>query len=252
MTLHSVSSIKQGKMNLNIYDTKTGVARALSDSLERWCREEGFRTIALSGGSTPQVWFDLLAEENSERLPWGELLFFWGDERCVPPEDPQSNYGMTRRHLFQKVPVDPSHVFRIRGENPPEAEARRYAQLLGDKLPESNEVPQFDLLVLGLGDDGHTASIFPQQIELWNSESCCEVAEHPETGQKRISLTGKVINNAKQVVFLVTGANKAGVLERIKDPQPGAEPLPASLVAPSSGRLLWLVDRQAAGQPGPL
>jgi 6-phosphogluconolactonase len=234
-------------MDIEIYDTKTEVARALSDLLERWCREEGFRNIALSGGSTPQVWFDLMAKEYTRRLPWEELCFFWGDERCVPPADPQSNYGMTRRHLLDRVPVAPSHIYRIRGENDPEAEALRYAGVLGDHLPESRLVPQFDLLVLGMGDDGHTASIFPQQIHLWDSGAHCVVATHPDSGQKRISLTGQVINNAKQVVFLVTGETKAAPLASIRNREVGSELFPASRVAPVSGRLLWLTDRAAAG-----
>ncbi len=233
-------------MDIIIYDTKTDVARALSDLLERWCREEGFRNIALSGGSTPQVWFDLLAKEYPRRLPWEALHFFWGDERCVPPDDPQSNYRMTRSHLLDKVPVTPSHIFRIRGENDPEAEAVRYSRVLGEHLPQSRRIPQFDLVVLGMGDDGHTASIFPHQIDLWDSGAHCVVAEHPETGQKRISLTGQVINNAKQVVFLVTGENKAAPLARIGNKGPGSDLLPASRVAPASGRLLWLADRPAA------
>lgn len=222
------------------------MARALSNHLETWCRDEKFSSIALSGGSTPQIWFDLLAAEYQQRLPWSELRFYWGDERCVPPEDSQSNYRMTRIHLLDKVPVQPANIFRIRGENPPSEEARRYSKLLDDTLEKNNGVPRFDLVVLGMGDDGHTASIFPHQIDLWGSESYCEVAEHPQSGQKRISLTGQIINNAKQVVFLVTGANKTGPLEQIINGTAGSEKLPASLVAPVSGRLLWMVDEAAA------
>lgn len=231
-----------------VYDTKAEVARALSGYLERWSAEEGFRSIALSGGSTPRVWFDLLAEEYKNRLPWQELLLFWGDERCVPPGDVQSNYRMTRKHLLDKVPVEPSHVFRIRGENPPAEEAQRYSRVLKEALPEAGGIPQLDLVILGMGDDGHTASIFPHEMELWRSGSLCEVATHPESGQKRISLTGQIINNAKQVVFLVTGANKATPLAEIRKKTTGSTQFPAAHVAPSSGRLLWLVDKDAASE----
>ncbi|MGB5314748.1 MAG: 6-phosphogluconolactonase [Robiginitalea sp.] len=229
-----------------VYDTKAEVARALSGHLDRWSAEEGFRSIALSGGSTPQVWFDLLADEYKYRLPWPEFLLFWGDERCVPPEDSQSNYGMTRKHLLEKVPVEPSHIYRIRGENPPAEEARRYSMVLHDMLPQVHGIPQFDLVILGMGDDGHTASIFPHEMDLWGSDSFCEVATHPESGQKRISLTGQIINNAKQVVFLVTGANKAAPLAEIRNRSLGSTQFPAAHVAPTGGRLLWLVDREAA------
>lgn len=231
-----------------IYDSKTEVARALSRHLERWSAEEGFRSIALSGGSTPRVWFDLLAGEYKNRLPWQEFLLFWGDERCVPPEDSQSNYGMTRKHLLDSVPVESAHVFRIRGENPPAAEAQRYSMVLNEVLPKVHEIPQFDLVILGMGDDGHTASIFPHEMDLWGSKSLCEVATHPESGQKRISLTGQVINNAKQVVFLVTGANKAAPLAEIRNKSLVSVQFPAAHVAPTSGRLLWLLDSAAASE----
>lgn len=233
-------------MEIEVYKTKKDVARALSTRLETWCRDEGFRSIALSGGSTPEIWFDLLALEYQQKLPWSELRFYWGDERCVPPDDPQSNYRMTRDHLLKKVPVEPSYIYRIRGEDPPLEEAIRYSELLEESLPQARKLPQFDLVILGMGDDGHTASIFPHQIDLWASKSHCEVARHPDSGQKRISLTGHIINNAKQVVFLVTGANKAATLAQIHHARPGSEKLPASLVAPESGCLLWMVDEAAA------
>ena len=121
-------------MEIEIYNSKTDVAAALSKHLESWCRDEGFKTLALSGGSTPMVWFDWLAARYSQSLPWQELLFYWGDERCVPPQDPESNYGMTRKHLLDHVPVRADHVFRIHGEDAPEAEAIRYSRILEDNV----------------------------------------------------------------------------------------------------------------------
>jgi len=233
-------------MQVEVFDTRQAVARALSDHLKTWCRQEGFRSVALSGGSTPKIWFDLLADEYAETLPWKELLFFWGDERCVPPGDPESNYRMTREHLLEKVPVPKDHVFRIRGESAPAEESRRYGEVLKEHLPDPNGIPSFDLVVLGMGDDGHTASIFPHQMALWDAEQPCVVATHPQSGQKRISITGKVINNARQVVFLVTGANKAARIRQIHQQLPGFENLPASRVAPRGGRLLWMLDAAAA------
>lgn len=233
-------------MELQVFDTKQDVARALSGQLRTWCTAEGFRTVSLSGGSTPKIWFDLLSRDYTEELPWNEMQFFWGDERCVPPEHPESNYGMTRSHLLDHVPVPADHIFRIRGEAPPPEEAGRYAEVLREHLPIQDGVPYFDLVILGMGDDGHTASIFPHEISLWDAAEPCVVATHPRTGQKRISITGSVINNAKQVVFLVTGADKASRLRQIQKKLPGFETLPASRVAPKSGRLIWMLDTAAA------
>ncbi|MFZ9031670.1 MAG: 6-phosphogluconolactonase [Bacteroidetes bacterium] len=235
-------------MEVQVFETKLDVARALARQLETWCSREDFRSIALSGGSTPKIWFDLLAEEYTGALPWEELLFFWGDERCVPPTHPESNYGMTRQHLLDKVPVPENHVFRIRGEDLPGEEASRYGTVLLERLPVQKELPRFDLVVLGMGDDGHTASIFPHEMPLWNAGDPCVVATHPESGQRRISITGGVINNARQVVFLVTGANKASRIRQIQQRLPGYEKLPASRVSPGNGRLLWMLDREAASE----
>ncbi len=233
-------------METEVYKTKSDVARALAQRLKTWCAADGFRNLALSGGSTPKVLFDLLAAEFNQDLPWGELRFFWGDERCVPPEHPESNYGMTRRHLLDKVPVSEGNIFRIRGEAPSEEEAQRYGQVLREELPSRGGKPCFDLVLLGMGDDGHTASIFPHEMPLWDAPEPTVVATHPETGQQRISLTGGVINNARQVVFLVTGANKAERLRQIRQRLPGYEKLPASRVSPVGGKLLWMLDAEAA------
>jgi 6-phosphogluconolactonase len=233
-------------MEIAVYDSKLDVARALSDRLVAWNREEGLQTLALSGGSTPKTWFEVLAEDYRDTLPWEALRFYWGDERCVPPTHPDSNYGMTREHLLQKVGVAEPQVFRIRGEAPPAQEAARYGQVLRDTLPESRGWPVLDLVVLGLGEDGHTASIFPHEAHLWDAPQCCAVATHPGSGQQRITLTGGVINQATRVVFLVTGRNKAERVLEITQGLEGSEKYPASLVATGSGRLLWLLDADAA------
>ena len=233
-------------MQVEVFDTKQEVARALSAHLSTWCVQEDFRSIALSGGSTPKIWFDQLADEYAGILPWEELRFFWGDERCVPPEHPESNYRMTRNHLLEKVPVSEKNVFRIEGEADPQEEANRYGKVLYEHLPLKNGTPRFDLVILGMGDDGHTASIFPHEMPLWDAEEPCVVATHPDTGQKRISISGKLINNARQVVFLVTGANKAPRIRQIHQKLSGFEKLPASRVSPQNGRLLWMLDAAAA------
>jgi len=202
--------------------------------------------IALSGGSTPKLLFNYLAEKYSESTVWQEVHFYWGDERCVPPDDEESNYKMTKDFLFDKIQIPAANIHRVFGENNPEREAVRYSSEIKENLPQSNGLPLFDLVILGMGDDGHAASIFPHQIELLESQNICEVAEHPVSGQKRITLTGKVINNAKEIVFLVTGENKKEKVSEIRNHNGKWKTYPASLINPIDGKLTWYLDKAAA------
>ena len=200
-------------MSLHISNTKQEVAQDFSKFLIDFAQDRDKITVALSGGSTPKVIFDILAADFGNEVEWSKFYFFWGDERCVPPTDEQSNYKMTVDHLFSKIDIPERNIFRIQGENDPELEALRYSAVLEKELRLENEVPQFDLVILGMGDDGHTASIFPHEIELWDASESCAVATHPDSGQKRVTISGDVINNASAVAFLVTGKSKA---EKIK------------------------------------
>jgi 6-phosphogluconolactonase len=206
-------------------------------------------TIALSGGSTPRLLFSVLAENFSKKVPWAYVHFFWGDERCVPPHDPESNYGMTKRIFLEKINIPQSNIHRVIGEDDPEKEAARYAGEIMKFTGHKHGLPNFDLIILGLGDDGHTASIFPGQTELLTSEKICDVASHPLTGQKRITLTGPVINNADTVIFLVAGVNKAEVVADIIE-KPGITDYPAAAIEPSGGTLKWYLDSDAASMLG--
>ena len=235
-------------MEIQTKQTPEDVARALAEQMVEWSREGHLRHIALSGGSTPRLLFDILAAEYRHKLPWEQLVFYWGDERCVPPDHDQSNYGMTRERLLDPLGIDGSRVHRIRGEAEPEREARRYAGILQEQLPQPSGIPRFDLVLLGLGTDGHTASIFPHEAALWDAEAFCEIATHPESGQKRITLTGQVINQAARVVFLVTGQSKAKRVREILEDSAAAASYPAARVAPSDGKLIWMLDQAAAGQ----
>jgi 6-phosphogluconolactonase len=179
-------------------------------------------------------------------IDWSQVHFYWGDERCVPPTDAESNYGMTAELLLSKIEIPGENIHRIQGENDPEQEARRYGELLVKELQTYNGVPQFDLVILGMGDDGHTASIFPYQMHLWESAKNCEVAKHPGSGQKRITITGSVINTASVVAFLVTGAGKAPKVREIIQKEGDYKAYPASLVEPESGELYWFLDKDAA------
>ncbi|WP_088342403.1 6-phosphogluconolactonase [Robiginitalea sediminis] len=238
-------------MEIRILNTQAGVAAHMARRFEGWCREESFRYLALSGGSTPKILFDHWAADASATVPWDRLEFFWGDERCVGPGDPESNYGMTRQHLFDHISADPSNIHRIRGEEDPQQEARRYEALIRDRLPKAWGMPRFDLVLLGMGDDGHTASVFPHQMSLWDSPRGCEVATHPVSGQQRITLTGGWINGARRIVFLVTGGAKAEKVKEILEGK-GAEALyPAARVRPESGELIWLLDQEAASGLSP-
>lgn len=203
-------------------------------------------SIALSGGNTPKTLFEYWSKYYKAIMPWNNMLFFWGDERCVSPDDKMSNYGMTNEHLFKHIHIPSDNIFRIQGERIPTEEAERYSKILDDHLTYSDNIPQFDLVILGLGDDGHTASIFPDQIDLWNSNENCIVATHPESGMKRVTVTGKIINNARTVVFLVTGDNKAEkVKEVIQYREEFFNKYPAARVNPKSGELFWFVDESA-------
>lgn len=202
-------------------------------------------SIALSGGSTPKLLFDILAKDYAQQIDWNKIHLFWGDERCVAPTDDQSNYKMTLEHLISKVAIPEANVHRILGENEPETEAKRYSDLLQTELAQANGLPQFDIIMLGLGEDGHTASIFPHQIELLTSDKLCAVATHPDSGQQRVTLTGKVINNALDVCFLVTGAGKAEKVEEIMHQTGDYKSYPAYYIQPTSDNLYWFMDEAA-------
>ena len=210
---------------------------------------------ALSGGSTPRALFELLATERlASSVDWSRMHVCFGDERAVPPDAEASNYRMAREALLDHVPIPASHVHRIRGEEPPLIAAAAYERMLrtlfATPVGPPRPVPgaRFDLVLLGMGDNGHTASLFPglhavREAERWVvAESVAEVA------MWRITLTPVVLNAAAEVVFLVSGADKAAMLHRVLDGPVRPDALPAQIVAPHHGRLRWLVDAEAGAQ----
>ena len=233
-------------MELKIYSTKLDVARQFSEYLKILIESSPSVHIALSGGSTPKVVFDELATNYTNEIDWSKVFFYWGDERCVDSTHGDSNYGMTVDHLLSKIDIPKRNIHRIHGENDPYHEAFRYGRILEKELPNAKNTPQFDLVILGMGDDGHTASIFPHEKALWDSDENCEVATHPDSGQQRITITGKLINNAKEVAFLVTGGNKSQKVKEIINHEGGFKSYPAALVSPVSGKLIWFLDIAAA------
>lgn len=235
-------------MNTNISNTPQLVAEAFAAHFIALTKANETLTVALSGGSTPKILFDFLAANHSEEVDWSGIHFYWGDERCVAPNDSDSNYKMTVDHLLSKVNIPEANVHRVRGENDPEGEAINYGEQIQKNLTSANGLPQFDLIILGLGGDGHTASIFPHEIELLNSDNICEVATHPESGQKRITLTGNVINSAKEICFLVTGAGKTEKIDEILHKTGDWKTYPASYIQPISGTLTWFMDDAAVAK----
>lgn len=203
--------------------------------------------IALSGGSTPQLLFKTIAEKHINDFPWNKLHFFWVDERCVNRDSSESNFGNAHRILFNNKLIPQQNLHPIFGEKYPANERVRYGVEITSYLPNVNYLPTFDLIFLGMGPDGHTASIFPGQEYLFGSDNSCAISQHPETGQARITLTGKVINNAREIVVLVCGKNKA---EKIKLAKESKTPpyLPIQLIRPANGNISWYLDKEAASQ----
>ena len=210
--------------------------------------EGQFFSMALSGGSTPRAVFQYLALNFSNQITWEKILIFWGDERCVAPENDESNYRMAKESLLDQVPIPANNIFRIKGEANPSDEADRYAKVVYQHVFSQNNIPQFDFMMLGLGDDGHTASIFPGNLHLFSSDKLFEVAEHPQTKQKRITASGKLINQSLTVAFFATGESKSAMVATVLDRKEEWEKLPASLVYPKNGELIWLLDDKAASK----
>jgi 6-phosphogluconolactonase len=207
-------------------------------------------TVALSGGSTPRSLYTLLAANASTRLPWDKMFFFWGDERHVPPTDAESNYRMANESLLSKAPIPPANVFRVLAENPDAAAAAEAYDKTLRKFFEvaDGEVPRFDLILLGMGPDGHTASLFPETAAL-QEKSRLVVANWVEKFHThRITFTLPVLNAARCDAFLVSGIDKAGVLREILEGDAPGEKYPSKLVRPTDGKLIWFVDRAAASE----
>ena len=222
------------------------VVRAATEAVAR----RGRFTIVLSGGSTPKSLFNLLATNARTTLPWDRMFFFWGDERHVPPSDPDSNYRMAEETMLSKIPVPAGNVFRIPAENPDAAAAAdAYEQTLHKFFGlDPGQVPRFDLILLGMGPDGHTASLFPGTAALQEKSRLVVANWVEKLKTSRLSLTLPVLNAAAGVAFLVSGTDKASVLKCVLEGDAPGEQYPAKLVRPRDGKLIWLVDRAAASE----
>ena len=228
------------------------LARAAADLFARVTTDavaaRGRAAVALSGGTTPRQMGELLAvPPHRDQVPWDRLQVFWGDERWVPESSPESNAGVARRTFLDRVPIEPQqvHPFPTVGLEPAEA-TEAYEATLRAVLGIAEDVPRFDLVLLGMGDDGHTASLFPG-TEALRERTALAVANHvPKLDATRLTLTVPVLNAGREVVFLVGGSGKAETLAAVLEGPERPEELPAQLVRPTEGRLVWLVDREAA------
>ncbi len=242
------------KPELRILANAEDLARAAAEEFVNLAREairaREFFTVALSGGSTPRGLYSLLAGDASlrDQLPWEKIHFFWGDERHVPPEHPDSNYRMAKESLLSRVPVPPANVHRIRSENPDAGQAAgEYEETLRAFFRlKMGEMPRFDLILLGMGPDGHTASLFPGTPGLREQERMIVANWVEKLKDDRITMTLPLLNHAACLLFLVSGEEKAQALRTVLEGEPEGESLPAQLVRPEKGKCMWLVDRAAA------
>lgn len=218
---------------------------------EQAISQRGRFLVALSGGSTPRALYAALATAGDRtRLRWSRVRFFFGDERCVPPTHSDSNFATAQQALFVPLGIPPDNVYRMEGELEPATAAERYERTLRWQLDgPGGPWPRFDLILLGLGEDGHTASLFPGSAALGERERWVVPGQASQGIRSRLTLTTGVINHASVVLFLVTGTGKALVVRDILEGRASASsPYPAALIQPEMGRLLWFLDRAAASE----
>lgn len=235
-------------MNKHVFPNSVNAATSLSEELISWMNEDKSRDfyIAVSGGSTPAILFHIWMEQFIKRIDWNRLHIFWVDERCVDPRSADSNYGMTKKVLLDHVPIPSTNVHRIIGEVEPDYEAAQYSKRVKEVVPGKSGYPQFDLILLGIGDDGHTASIFPNRFDLLADPEVYAVAHHPQTGQARVTLTGSTIRHARRIVFFVTGESKATVLRSIFTGDEYASLYPSFKIAEAVPHAEFYLDEAAA------
>ena len=221
---------------IQIFENSRELAHGAAEHFVALAQQDRF-TVALSGGSTPKILYQLLAEEFREQVPWPNTHFFWSDERHVPPDHPDSNFRRAHEAMLSRVPVPESNVHRIHGENP-------NAQQAADDY-EKTLVPRLDLILLGLGTDGHTASIFPGSEVLHETKRLVAAPWVEKLNAYRITMTLPLLNNGASIMFLVSGAEKAQIVKEVLE---GPKKYPAQFVQPTNGELLWMLDKEAASQ----
>ena len=239
-------------LDLRIYATPADLFEAAAEDFVEQAtgavQARGRFTAALSGGSTPKGLFQVLSSKDHDRLPWDRMFFFWGDERHVSPEDPESNYRMARETLLSKVPIPEQNIFRVPAED---SDANRAAEKYEGTLkqffaPPAGQFPQFDLVLLGMGPDGHTASLFPQTKGLQEKQRLVIANWVEKFSTDRITFTAPLLNAARVVEFLVAGSDKAPALREVLEGNASPDLYPSKMIRPVNGKLVWMVDQAAA------
>ena len=240
--------------NLHVFADLNELSQAAADqflaSAQVAVQTNGRFLVALSGGSTPNSLFSLLSRTPyADQIPWPKTHIFWGDERLVPPDDPGSNYKQANDLLFKDVPLPPQNIHRVKGELDAETAVSDYTQQLQDLAEPGHAWPHLDLAIMGMGNDGHTASLFPGSISPLETVQpvIAVTANYDGRPAQRVSLTPIVFNDAEVVLFLVAGESKAEALTAVLHHHDTPEQWPAQRIQPHSGNLLWYVDKAAAG-----
>jgi 6-phosphogluconolactonase len=241
------------KADVRIFENLDVLSRAAAESFieaaGQAIMDRGRFLVALSGGSTPLTLYRLLAQSPTrEQIDWRHVQAFWGDERCVPPEDLENTYWQVREALLRHVPIPNGNVHRIQSDLAPQAAADAYAVVLKEYSTPPLEWPCFDLVLLGMGTDGHTASIFPGSAVNAASPTLAVAGQYQDRPAQRVTLTPLVFNSARRIVFLVSGGGKRDVLASVLSAEHRPEILPAQRIRPTDGELIWMVDEAAAGK----
>lgn len=234
-------------MEKYVYISSLEVARKLTEQLLKWMDEDPQKPfyIAISGGTSPIILFHVWCELYLKIIDWSRIHIYWVDERCVDPRSAESNFGMTRKMLLEQAPIPEEQIHRIIGEIDADFECKRYTKIVNDTVPQKDGVPIFDLIVLGLGDDGHTASIFPGQESLLTSPEIYVASKKPDSKQERVTMTGKIICSATRTVFFVTGETKASIMQHLLEETERGKSFPAYYIAKNAKKVMFYVDQKA-------
>jgi len=231
----------------NLEELSKAAAQMFTDLSVRSVKEKGIFSVALSGGHTPGETYKLLSQKPyADKIPWEKVHVFWGDERCVPWDSPMNNAHNAYGAFLKDVPIPSAHIHRIYTMLSPVQAAGHYERIIKDFF--RDQEPVFDLILLGLGKDGHTASLFPNDPLLQENIRLVANSKDLEKGIDRITFTPKLINQAVQITFLVNGNEKSEILAKVLSPKPGEEKLPANYIQPLNAQLYWFIDKKAASK----
>lgn len=235
-------------MKIHTYSTAVKTAHALCERLKELMLQKNGNAfhLAISGGSTAVPFFEALAGKYRKEINWEQLRLYWVDERCVPPADPESNYGQAKLFLLDKVPLAVSSIHYIRGEEDPFTESNHYSALVTHEVPLSKGYPAFDLCLLGVGKDGHISSIFPDNRDLLDCEQIYAASVHPETGQERVALTGRSILHARNIIFYITGLEKTDIVKKLMIDNDPDDIYPAKYIIRHAPQAEFFIDKDAA------